>query len=207
MKKIILFLILILIPMVCTAKNIFPETSVYISGDRKFSVFSIPKKTVVELRTPDAVYAGMMDIENERIVIRWEACADDNTFANWKYPLFYRKNEIKYNVIFHNQDIIISPASGKHSVKKVGKPEISGKYIRAYDKKVSANPVTAVYFIGLSDAEMGKYMLVEDVSKWIVNKPDKETKDELGVYPSFIEVKMADNIYLIAEDLSILMKN
>lgn len=206
MKKIILFLILILVPVICMAKNIFPETSVYISGDNKLSVLSTSKKTVVELQTPNTVYTGVMDTENERIVMRWEACADDDMLTNWKYPLFYRKNEIKYDVILHNQDIIISPTSGKHSVKKIGEPEISGRYIRAYDKKVSANPVTAVYFIGLSDAEMGKYMLVEDVSEWIVNKSDKETKDELGIYPSFIEVKRADNTYLIAEDLSVLMK-
>ena len=165
MKKIVLFLILFLLPVLCSAKTVFPETSTYTSGGKVLSVFSTPKKTIVELRTPDAVYTGMMDTDDERMVIRWEACADDDIFTNWKYPLFYRKNEIKYNVILHNQDIIISPASGKASVKKIGKEEISGKYIREHDKRVSASPVTAVYFIGLSDVKTGKDLLLGDIRK------------------------------------------
>ena len=208
MKKIILFLMLFLLPALCSAKTIFPETSIYTSDNKVLSVFSTPQKTVVELQAPNAIYVGVMDTDNERMVMRWEGCADDDTFTNWIYPLSNRKNEIVYNVILHNQDIIISPVSGKHSVTKTGKAEISGKYIRKHDKRVSASPVTAVYFIGLSDAKTGKDLLLDDISEWIINKPDKETKDVLEFYPLFIEIKKnEEDTYLVAEDLSLTMKN
>lgn len=209
MKKIVLFLILFLLPVLCSAKTVFPETSIYTSDGKVLSVFSTSEKTVVELQAPDAIYFGVMDTDNKRIVMRWEGRADNDTFANWIYPLSNRKNEIVYNVILHNQDIVISPVSGKHSVTRTGKTEISGRYIRKHDKRVSASPVTAVYFIGLSDAETGKDLLFGDISEWIINKPDKETKDMLEFYPLFIEIKKdgEEYTYLVAEDLSLIMKN